>query len=185
MKPIFPGVVCFFVFVFFFSMTAEDLLAKGLAKGNTGDYPGVVADVTKGKEPKREIAEFYYNREISKQNLEDYQGAIDDCTKAIELKLTMPTPTITGSCERIRQDYPGAIADYTKAIELKPDDAATYVNRGNAKKHLQNYHGAIADYTKAIELKPDYAVAYIDRGRVKFDLRTTPDSLMTSPGQSS
>ena len=68
----------------------------------------------------------------------------------------------------IKNDPDATIASYTKAIELKPDDAAAYRGRGEAKYFKSDLDGAIADYTKAIELKPDDAAAYRGRGEAKY-----------------
>ena len=69
------------------------------------------------------------------------------------------------------KEYQNAIIYYNKAIQLNPDFAATYNNRGVAKKNLQDYTGAITDYNKAIQLNPEDAKAYLNRGVAKNDLQ--------------
>lgn len=66
-----------------------------------------------------------------------------------------------------RGDYQGAIADYIQAIRLSPDNANTYINRGNARGRLKDHEGAIKDYTQAIRLNPDNAFAYAFRGNTR------------------
>jgi hypothetical protein len=44
---------------------------------------------------------------------------------------------------------------YTEAIRLKPDYAAAFYNRGNARQDEGDLEGAIADYNEAIRLKQD------------------------------
>ena len=61
--------------------------------------------------------------------------------------------------------YEAAIADYDEAICLKPDFAAAYHNRGNAKQALERYGDAIADYNQAILLKPDFAAACVSNAQ--------------------
>ena len=71
----------------------------------------------------------------------------------------------------LSQDPDAKILAYDQAIRLKPDYAAAYNNRGNAKSDLQQYKEAIADYDEAIRLKADYAKAYYNRGIAKDDLQ--------------
>jgi len=56
-----------------------------------------------------------------------------------------------------------AIADYSTALEIGPDSAATYYNRGVARKAIGDPKGAIDDYDKAISAAPRFALAYADR----------------------
>ena len=69
------------------------------------------------------------------------------------------------------QDQKDKILAYDQAIRLKPDYAAAYNNRGNAKKELKQYNAAIADYGQAIRLEPVDAAAYNNRGVAKYDLK--------------
>jgi tetratricopeptide (TPR) repeat protein len=55
---------------------------------------------------------------------------------------------------------------YNQTIRLKPDDAAAYNNRGNARGDKGDLDGALQDYGEAIRLKPDYAAAYNNRARI-------------------
>ena len=72
----------------------------------------------------------------------------------------------------LQNENPGAgISAYDKALRLKPDFAAAYNNRGNAKNALKQYEAAIADYDQAIRLKPDFAAAYNNRGNAKNALK--------------
>ena len=75
----------------------------------------------------------------------------------------------------LRQEYredvlEAAIDAYDKSIWLKPNLAAAYNNRGNAKDDLGRREEAIADLDEAIRLKPDYAMAYNNRGVAKYNL---------------
>ena len=47
-----------------------------------------------------------------------------------------------------------AIARYDEAIRLDPQDAAAYINRGNANDYLGQHQRAIDDYDEAIRLDP-------------------------------
>ena len=61
-------------------------------------------------------------------------------------------------------DTDRAIEAYSHAIDHNPENAAAYINRGNAYKDKGDLDNAIKDYSKAIELKPEYAAAYNNRG---------------------
>ena len=52
-----------------------------------------------------------------------------------------------------------------KAIRLDPQDAAAYLNRGNAYGALGQYERAIEDLDEAIRLDSQLAMAYNNRGR--------------------
>ena len=56
---------------------------QGIAKDNTGDYKGAIADFTKYIELKPDGADAYYNRGNAKDNSGDYIGAIADFNKYI------------------------------------------------------------------------------------------------------
>ncbi len=67
---------------------------------------------------------------------------------------------------------------YTKAIELKPDFAAAYFLRSDAKYWNRDGEGAIADCEKALELDPDFVRVHHQLARVKqFVLHDEPGSL--------
>ncbi len=53
-----------------------------------------------------------------------------------------------------RKQFDRAIADYTAAIEIEPDNAWTYLKRGNAFQSVGRFKRAIDDYAKAHELDP-------------------------------
>ncbi|MBV8885544.1 MAG: tetratricopeptide repeat protein [Chroococcidiopsidaceae cyanobacterium CP_BM_RX_35] len=75
-------------------------------------------------------------------------------------------------------DYEGAIENFTKALRLNPNDAAAYVNRGNAYYGIaqnsgnpdKEYRGAIADFNQALRLNPKNAEAYFKRGLIRYEI---------------
>ncbi|MCF6292812.1 MAG: tetratricopeptide repeat protein [Robiginitomaculum sp.] len=64
----------------------------------------------------------------------------------------------------------GAIAICDLAINdtimRKPDQAATYVNRGIVRSSSGDLKGAISDYGKALQINPEMAAAFANRGTV-------------------
>ena len=77
---------------------------------------------------------------------------------------------ISGLIYQESGDNESAIEFYDKAIKANPQDASSYNNRGNAKRHLGDHKGAIADYDRTIEIDPQDADAYNNRGIVKRKL---------------
>ena len=59
------------------------------------------------------------------------------------------------------------ISAYDKAIRLKPNNTATYNNRGAAKAKLKQFDEAIEDYDEAIRLNPDYTKYLLQSGSRK------------------
>jgi len=68
-------------------------------------------------------------------------------------------------------DAKTAIEAYDAAIHLKPDFAAAYARRAEAKYNLKDYKGAIKDFDTSIRLGRDYAIDHVNRGVVKKSLR--------------
>ena len=68
-------------------------------------------------------------------------------------------------------DTKDAIAAYDTAIRLKPDFAAAYARRAEAKYNSGDYKGMAKDFDASIRLGRDYATAYANRSVAKRNLR--------------
>ncbi len=68
-----------------YAQSASDLLSAGVAKAESGNLKGAIADWTKAIELYPQVAHAYYNRGKAKRLLDDYEGAISDYSKAIAL----------------------------------------------------------------------------------------------------
>lgn len=149
--------------------TAEYFLKRGLAKQNTDDLPGALADFNKAIELDPKFAIAYNNRGLAKRMTGDLEGALADFTTAIELdpKSASKATNNLEDTKRMQNEIEDAIAAATKAIAINPKDVDAYNDRGEAKMHKGDWAGAIADFTKAIELDPKSDEAYESRGKAK------------------
>jgi len=71
----------------------------------------------------------------------------------------------SGEYYRDKGQYVEAIKEFDKAIELDPNDAITYISRGQCYMLINQYDNAIIDFDNAIRLDHD-ATAYNCRGLV-------------------
>ena len=67
-------------------------------------------------------------------------------------------------------DNKGAIECYDLALKLSPNDADTYMNKGNALSALGDNKGALKCYDLALELRPNHADTYMNKGNALSDL---------------
>lgn len=143
-------------------------ISSGIAKQESGDYNGAIADFDRAIEIEPDNVGVVVNRAISRQNIGDYSGAIADWDCALELKPDDGGWYVNrGIVKEAIGDYYGALADYNRAVEAEPDYEVAYVARAYVKMRQGDYEGAIADYTRVIELWPDNPAAFDDRGLAK------------------
>jgi len=146
-------------------------LKRGLAKKDSGDYKGAIADYNESILINPYCSDAFNNRGNAKSNLEDYKGAISDYNHAINLNPDNDAAyNNRGNVKSILEDYEEAISDYNHAIKLSPDNDGAYFNLGNVKRILGDYKGAITYYNYAIKLNSSYPDAYNNRGHVKNNL---------------
>jgi tetratricopeptide (TPR) repeat protein len=63
------------------------------------------------------------------------------------------------------------VSDYKTAVQANPNDASSYVKRGNVYYRSKKHDKAISEYSKAIELDSGYATAYYNRGNAYGSLK--------------
>ena len=73
-----------------------------------------------------------------------------------------------------------AIAAYDRAIVLKPQDAGSYLNRGNAWAALRGHDKAIADYRRVIALQPGHVVAHTNLAKALLEIGEFKEALAGS-----
>lgn len=93
-------------------------------------------------------------------------------TKSLTLKPNYYTYFQRGLARFNAGDYKGAAADYSKAIELQPNDAMSYLSRGNIQFALGNNPAAFADLNQARTFLPANSplqpILYLSLGLVEF-----------------
>ncbi|MEE3719554.1 serine/threonine-protein kinase [Tumidithrix elongata RA019] len=147
------------------------MYTQGLAKYNSKDYAGAIADYTEAIRLKPDYKDAYKSRASTKITIRDFNGAIADCNEYIRLDPNNGKVYFDrGYAKSNLGDKKGAVSDYTEAIRLDPNVASSHGNRGSAKRFLGDYQGAVSDYTEAIRLDPNFADYYKGRGRAKSAL---------------
>ena len=68
-------------------------------------------------------------------------------------------------------DYHAALDALTRSLEVNPDDAETWLHRGDAHRGLSGFAEAVEDYTRALDLDPDIDGAHRGRASAQAWLR--------------
>lgn len=117
---------------------AEDLFNSALAKSESGDFEGAIADYTEAIRLNHNYAKAHNKRGIILgRNLKDYPAAKADFDRAIEINPNYGDAYYNRA--RVREfleDKEGAIADYHKAAELYQKDGNTN-DYQDAIEHLE------------------------------------------------
>lgn len=108
----------------------------------------------------------YSVRAATHLDIKNLSNAITDCDTAIRVNESdWLAFAIRGAAYGRQGDDKRAIDDLNKAIALKPNDAWTYLQRGNVwHDKKRNYDEAIRDYDEAIRCDPKYYWAFANRG---------------------
>ncbi len=148
-----------------YAQSSKDIYRSGLAKYESGDYLGAIADFSKVIELDPQNREgglvFAYSRRgLAKENLDNYEGAISDYTKAIKFDPQYAAPyNFRADAKSKLGDLQGSITDLNRVIELEPGNAIAYRRRGIRKEKLGDLAGACTDWRKAAELRDRAPVA--------------------------
>ena len=131
---------------------ARNYYERGLAKMQSKDYQGAIADFTEAIRLKPDNVDSYSHRGYAKTELKDFKGAITDYNEALWLKTDSADDySHRGYAKAQLKDFKEAITDYDDAIRRKPNDALTYELRGYAKLSLGDRQGGFADYRIALK----------------------------------
>jgi len=143
--------------------------AIGLAKANTNDFDGAIAEYSEAIRLDPNFADAFYNRGLAREEKGNLDDAIQDFSRAIALNPRHALAyTERGMMLADKNEWDRAIEDFSKALAIDPTDASTYRGRGNARSGKGDLDGAIADLTASLGLYPKSAGVYTDRANVKL-----------------
>lgn len=101
--------------------------------------------------------------------LQRYDDAKPDCAKAVQLEPSFSFAHKTrGDLLYDSGDVQGSLKEYDTYLALKPDDAAGYWRRCDARRRLGDWTGAQADCDKAIAGLPNDPSVRVSRGRIEL-----------------
>ncbi|MBR8834863.1 MAG: tetratricopeptide repeat protein [Stigonema ocellatum SAG 48.90 = DSM 106950] len=73
---------------------------------------------------------------------------------------------------------PFDLNDYTdESVQSNPNDATTYLSRGQVYLNMEDYSKAIENYTQSLLLNPNDATAYLRRGHAYSELGNYPSAI--------
>jgi tetratricopeptide (TPR) repeat protein/S1-C subfamily serine protease len=141
---------------------------RGLAKFNSGNKTGAIADYNQSLSINPNYIIVYKNRGIAKSSLNNHTGALADFNQALTIN---PRDNIAHALRGMAKlqlgDKAGSIADFNQAVTINPKNANAYALRGIAKFQLADQAGAMKDFNQALSINPRHAEAYFGRGAVK------------------
>jgi tetratricopeptide (TPR) repeat protein len=136
----------------------------GMARHQSGDFPGAAESYGKAIEIDPKFAEAFYFRGNAYAALNDPKGAISEYTKAIRIEPKFADALLNrGLTMRETGNFDGAISDFSRVIKLNKKDANALYQRALCYLGKNDFRRAIADLTKVIDAAPDFAEAYRQR----------------------
>jgi tetratricopeptide (TPR) repeat protein len=165
----------------------QDYYQQGLAKAQTGDHHGAIADFDLALIATPEWAEIYYRRGLAYFDLGEILTAVSDYTQALAIDPQHRDCSYARALARLTlKNFPGAMADIDRAILSGRDYAPAYQLKGMVCKKLARYPEAIAAYKLAANLylaqqDPKNSQQCLDLAR---SLQTSQDRYLTAPQSS-
>lgn len=118
--------------------STTDPYSLGLAKVQTGDYQGAIADLNQAIQT-NPTADAYYNRGVAYTQLGRHQEAIADFTQAIQLNPGFAEAYYSRGVARGKLgDQQGAVVDYRQAADLYQQQGRT-TEYAQAISAINNY----------------------------------------------
>jgi len=132
---------------------SEAYAKRGLAKMNSGDLYGALADYDFAILYGSGDPVLWMNRGIIKLRTDNLSGAYSDLSKAVEMRYDLENAWLNrGNVLMKMKRYEDAIHDYDIAIMYYPEFAMAYYNRGVARYNVRENESACRDIEKALAL---------------------------------
>ena len=161
--------------------SAAEYSQRGIARFQTNDLDGAIADFTKVIELNGDNLEFcYYFRGLAHYRKGNPELAIADLGKAIAIKADPRFYDDRGNLLARQGDLDRALADLNKAIELAPQKAKTYGDRGLVLLMRSDEKNAEADFKKCFALDPSLETQF-KANASKIKLRKVSDHEYQKP----
>ena len=168
------------------TISAAEDFNRGLKKDLSGDYYGLISDMSMAIELAPQNHKAYAFRGQGKFRLKDYKGGISDYNKSLSINpLQANIYWIRAYAIFFEKDFYGTISDIKRAMEVFSNNKTPsmiellffedlyekyysgYILMGKAKSNLNDYNGAITDFNIALKINPQSGEAYFERGKVR------------------
>lgn len=125
---------------------------SALAKINSEDFYGAIADLTKALDIDKRYDVAWYNLGYAKMRLGDFKHAIKDIAKAIEIDEDPTYYAKMGLCHYQLEEYDTALLHFNKAAKLDSLSGVNFWNVAMANYMLSHNEDAIKNFNKSEEL---------------------------------
>jgi tetratricopeptide (TPR) repeat protein len=150
---------------------AQALNRRGIARFQSGDVPGALADFRQAAMLELHYAEPWNNSGLLRQMLGQLTQAVADFDRALAIRPDYPEAlTNRGRTRQALGDAEGARTDFDRALELAantPFAASVLHNRGMLRQRNGDAAGALADFDQALRIDPAHTATYVCRGNLR------------------
>jgi tetratricopeptide (TPR) repeat protein len=151
--------------------SARALNRRGIARFQSGDVHGALADFRQAALLQPNYAEPWNNSGLLRQTLGQLTQAVADFDRALAIRPDYPEAlTNRGRIRQALGDLESARSDFDRALELAantPFAASILHNRGMLRQQNGDAAGALADFDQALRLDPAHTGTYICRGNLR------------------
>jgi tetratricopeptide (TPR) repeat protein len=150
---------------------AQTLNRRGIARFQSGDVHGALADFRQAAALEPGYAEPWNNSGLLRQMLGQLAAALADFDRSLALRADYPEAlTNRGRVRQALGETAGARADFDRALELAaqtPFAASVLHNRGMLRQHQGDAAGALADFDQALAIDHAHIATYLCRGNLR------------------
>jgi tetratricopeptide (TPR) repeat protein len=161
--------------------SAQNLNRRGIARYQSGDVQGALADFRQAALLQPNYAEPWNNSGLLRQTLGQLTQAAADFDRALAIRPDYPEAlTNRGRIRQTLGDAEGARSDFDHALELAantPFAASVLHNRGMLRQQNADVAGALADFDQALRLDPAHTGTYVCRGNLHKEIGNLNEAL--------